>query len=89
LQQPKQNLAVTDARLKIISKKRVQITDAREKLAELAKQKDARLKIEQMRLKRVSLSNVTDNINAVFLRLGNDPTYELFILELLTHPSFT
>lgn len=43
---------IVDARNKIISKKRTQITDAREKLAELARQKDARLKLEQMRAKR-------------------------------------
>lgn len=45
---------VIDARNKIISKKRTQIVDAREKLAEIARQKDARLKLEQMRAKRVS-----------------------------------
>ncbi|XP_073943936.1 uncharacterized protein isoform X2 [Choristoneura fumiferana] len=43
---------IVDARLKIISKKRTQITDAREKLAELAKQKDARLKLNQLRGER-------------------------------------
>lgn len=46
---------VTDARNKIISKKRTQITDARDILADLAKQKDARIKLEQMRSHRVSL----------------------------------
>lgn len=59
MQPPKKNvpplkkLPVADARNKIISKKRIQITDAREKLAELAKQKDARLKLEKLRLDRV------------------------------------
>lgn len=48
---------VVDARNKIISKKRTQIIDAREKLAEIARQKDARLKLEQLRAKRVS-SNI-------------------------------
>ncbi|XP_047527701.1 polymerase delta-interacting protein 3-like [Vanessa atalanta] len=43
---------IIDARNKIISKKRTQITDAREKLAELARKKDARLRLEQMRAKR-------------------------------------
>lgn len=47
-------VTITDARNKIISKKRNQITDAREKLAQLAKQKDARLKLEKLRLDRVS-----------------------------------
>ncbi|XP_049867678.1 polymerase delta-interacting protein 3-like [Pectinophora gossypiella] len=49
---PARRLPIADARNKIISKKRNQITDAREKLAELAKQKDARLKLEQLRRKR-------------------------------------
>lgn len=52
---PRPKIPITDARNKIISKKRTQITDAREKLAEIAKKRDARLKIEQMRLKRVRL----------------------------------
>lgn len=43
-----------DARNKIISKKRIQITDARDKLAELAKQRDARLKLEHLKMQRVS-----------------------------------
>ncbi|KAI5637957.1 RNA recognition motif domain-containing protein [Phthorimaea operculella] len=43
---------ITDARNKIISKKRNQILDAREKLAELAKHKDARLKLDALRKKR-------------------------------------
>ncbi|XP_013195957.2 polymerase delta-interacting protein 3 isoform X1 [Amyelois transitella] len=45
-------LAITDARNKIISKKRTQIVDAREKLEELAKQRDARFKLEQLRKMR-------------------------------------
>lgn len=47
-------LPVVDARNKIISKKRIQITDARDKLAELAKQKDARLKLDKLRMKRMA-----------------------------------
>nr|ABG42999.1 polymerase delta interacting protein 3 [Bombyx mori] len=43
---------VMDARNKIISKKRIQITDARDKLAELAKQRDARLKLEHLKMQR-------------------------------------
>lgn len=46
---------ITDARNKIIFKKRTQITDAREKLAELAKQKDARLKLESLRRSRAKI----------------------------------
>ncbi|XP_026757849.1 polymerase delta-interacting protein 3-like [Galleria mellonella] len=48
-------LPLNDARNKIISKKRTQISDAREKLAELAKQKDARLKLDLLRKKRAQL----------------------------------
>nr|XP_021181347.2 polymerase delta-interacting protein 3 [Helicoverpa armigera] len=47
---------ITDARNKIISKKRTQITDAREKLAQLAKQKDARLKLEKLRQERARIT---------------------------------
>ncbi|CAG9783790.1 unnamed protein product [Diatraea saccharalis] len=64
----KKKLPVTDARLKIISKKRIQITDAREKLSELAKQKDARLKIEQMRLKRVTHGVIVKHASTAHIR---------------------
>ncbi|CAH2264054.1 jg16412 [Pararge aegeria aegeria] len=46
----KQN--VIDARNKIISKKRTHIVDAREKLAEMAKLKDARIKLEELRARK-------------------------------------
>ncbi|KAJ8722674.1 hypothetical protein PYW07_003854 [Mythimna separata] len=52
---------ITDARNKIISKKRTQITDAREKLAQLAKQKDARLKLEKLRLERARVPGPVRN----------------------------
>lgn len=41
--------SVEDARFKIIQKKRKNIGDAREKLAQIAKQSDARLKLEKLR----------------------------------------
>ncbi|XP_050344854.1 polymerase delta-interacting protein 3-like [Nymphalis io] len=67
----KQN--IFDARNKIISKKRTQITDAREKLAELARQKDARLRLEQMRAKRAGKlqggSSITQN-HGKFIKLN-------------------
>lgn len=50
---------ITDARNKIISKNRTQITDARDKLAQLAKQKDARFKLEKLRLERAKLQGQT------------------------------
>ncbi|XP_011494593.1 PREDICTED: polymerase delta-interacting protein 3-like [Ceratosolen solmsi marchali] len=40
---------IEDARLKIIQKKRNHITDARDKLAQIAKQSDARLKLQKLR----------------------------------------
>ncbi|XP_058800306.1 polymerase delta-interacting protein 3-like [Phymastichus coffea] len=41
--------SIEDARFKIIQKKRKHIGDAREKLAQIAKQSDARLKLEKLR----------------------------------------
>ncbi|CAG5090926.1 Similar to POLDIP3: Polymerase delta-interacting protein 3 (Homo sapiens), partial [Cotesia congregata] len=46
---PKRPEVVTDARMKIIQKNRAKLTDARDKLAEIAKQSDARLKLEKLR----------------------------------------
>jgi len=43
---------IIDARQKIIQKNRQRLTDAREKLGELAKQTDARLKLEKLRVSR-------------------------------------
>ncbi|KAF7996047.1 hypothetical protein HCN44_009832 [Aphidius gifuensis] len=48
---------VTDARLKIIQKNREKLTDARDKLAEIAKQSDARLKLEKLRASNVNKQN--------------------------------
>ncbi|KAM3963003.1 polymerase delta interacting protein 3 [Aphomia sociella] len=56
-------LPVNDARNKIISKKRTQISDAREKLAELAKQKDARQKLDLLRKKRAQLQGIQGRKN--------------------------
>ncbi|KAJ4441598.1 uncharacterized protein [Periplaneta americana] len=44
--------AVGDARLRIIQKNRQKLTDARDKLAEIAKQTDARLKLDKLRENR-------------------------------------
>lgn len=46
-----------DARNKIISKRRNQFTDAREKLMQKAKQKDARLKLQQLREKKIAINH--------------------------------
>lgn len=51
--------SVGDARLRIIQKNRQKLTDARDKLAEIAKQTDARLKLDKLRENRVKL---IDNI---------------------------
>ncbi|KAG6442607.1 polymerase delta-interacting protein 3 isoform X2 [Manduca sexta] len=63
---PSSQHTVSDARNKIISKTRTQITDAREKLAQFGKHKDARLKLEQLRLQKTNKTpmvgrNVTQN----------------------------
>lgn len=47
--------SVGDARLRIIQKNRQKLTDARDKLAEIAKQSDARLKLDKLRENRVEL----------------------------------
>lgn len=54
---------VTDARFKIIQKNREKLTDARDKLAEIAKQSDARIKLDKIRAsqykKDVQLSGIS------------------------------
>ncbi|XP_068629869.1 polymerase delta-interacting protein 3-like [Battus philenor] len=57
---PKQNHKIIDARNKIISKKRTQIRDAREKLTQLGKLKDARLKLQQLREKRLKTTKIKE-----------------------------
>lgn len=44
---------ISDARLRIIQKNRLKLTDAREKLVQIAKQSDARLKLEKIRERRM------------------------------------
>lgn len=44
---------IGDARNRIIQKKRLHLTDARDKLCELAKTTDARQKLEKLRLSRL------------------------------------
>ncbi|KAJ9593033.1 hypothetical protein L9F63_015302 [Diploptera punctata] len=50
--------ALSDARLRIIQKNRQKLTDARDKLAEIAKQTDARVKLEKLRENRSNPSGV-------------------------------
>ncbi|KAK3932555.1 Polymerase delta-interacting protein 3 [Frankliniella fusca] len=49
---------ITDARNRIIQKKRLQLTDARDKLCELAKQTDVRLKLENLRETRLGHNGI-------------------------------
>ncbi|XP_075220253.1 uncharacterized protein LOC142323852 isoform X1 [Lycorma delicatula] len=71
---------VADARLKIIQKSRLKITDAREKLAEIAKQSDARLKLKKIQEKRLKTGQRQKNRQQVPLILRSvnpsitDPT---------------
>ncbi|XP_021931285.1 uncharacterized protein LOC110835413 isoform X2 [Zootermopsis nevadensis] len=51
-----------DARLRIIQKNRQKLTDARDKLAEIAKQTDARFKLDKLRENR---SNASPNLSRV------------------------
>ncbi|CAH0604743.1 unnamed protein product [Chrysodeixis includens] len=69
-QPPSQKVPIADARNKIISKKRTQITDAREKLAQLAKQKDARFKLEKLRLERARIQGAVNTIPNKFQNRG-------------------
>lgn len=55
---PPQNKPVVDARNRIIQKKRQQLTDARDKLCELAKRTDARQKLEKLRELRLGHDGV-------------------------------
>lgn len=48
-----------DARLRIIQKNRQKLTDARDKLVEIAKQTDARLKLDKLRENRVKFIDHT------------------------------
>ncbi|XP_034840627.1 polymerase delta-interacting protein 3-like isoform X3 [Maniola hyperantus] len=57
-QLPIKKLNVIDARNKIISRKRTQIMDAREILADIAKQKDARLRLQELRAKKQAMARV-------------------------------
>ncbi|XP_067013669.1 polymerase delta-interacting protein 3 [Anabrus simplex] len=47
------NSGISDARLRIIQKNRQKLTDARDKLVEIAKKSDARLKLEKLRESRM------------------------------------
>ncbi|XP_015430881.1 PREDICTED: uncharacterized protein LOC107187323 [Dufourea novaeangliae] len=49
---------ITDARFKIIQKNREKLTDARDKLAEIAKQSDARLKLDKIRASQLQKVDV-------------------------------
>ncbi|XP_049786462.1 uncharacterized protein LOC126251785 [Schistocerca nitens] len=61
---------ISDARLKIIQNKRQKLTDARDKLAEIAKKSDAREKLEKLRLKRMK-GRPGSQVNANITRRTN------------------
>ncbi|XP_077265968.1 uncharacterized protein LOC143899508 [Temnothorax americanus] len=54
---------ITDARFKIIQKNREKLTDARDKLAEIAKQSDARLKLDKIRASHYKKIDVLSGIS--------------------------
>lgn len=61
---------ISDARLKIIQNKRQKLTDARDKLAEIAKKSDAREKLEKLRQKRLK-GRPGSQVNANITRRTN------------------
>lgn len=73
---------MTDARFKIIQKNREKLTDARDKLAEIAKQSDARLKLDKLRAGHVkkkepligSISRKTGRNGRISLMTNKIPT---------------
>ncbi|KAG6442610.1 hypothetical protein O3G_MSEX002486 [Manduca sexta] len=89
---PSSQHTVSDARNKIISKTRTQITDAREKLAQFGKHKDARLKLEQLRLQKTNKTpmvgrNVTQN-QGKFVRqkLNRERVFTDSSRQVVSHP---
>lgn len=60
---------MTDARFKIIQKNREKLTDARDKLAEIAKQSDARLKLDKI---RASHFKKTDHLSGISRKTGRN-----------------
>ena len=63
-----------DARLRIIQKNRQKLTDARDKLAEIAKQTDARLKLDKLRENRVKLIDIKNMNNFITISKKNNVT---------------
>jgi hypothetical protein len=73
-----------DARLRIIQKNRQKLTDARDKLAEIAKQTDARLKLDKLRENRVKLiyniCYIYINENYNFITISKKHNYTGFLI---------
>ncbi|CAK9834591.1 Polymerase delta-interacting protein 3 [Anthophora retusa] len=61
---------ITDARFKIIQKNREKLTDARDKLAEIAKQSDARLKLDKIRASQ--LKKIETQIPGISRKTGRN-----------------
>ncbi|XP_076627452.1 uncharacterized protein LOC143344836 [Colletes latitarsis] len=61
---------ITDARFKIIQKNREKLTDARDKLAEIAKQSDARLKLDKIRASQ--LKKVESQLPGISRKTGRN-----------------
>ena len=61
---------ITDARFKIIQKNREKLTDARDKLAEIAKQTDARLKLDKIRASQ--LKKIETQIPGISRKAGRN-----------------
>lgn len=61
---------LTDARFKIIQKNREKLTDARDKLAEIAKQSDARLKLDKIRASQ--LKRIDPQVSGISRKTGRN-----------------
>lgn len=75
---------VTDARFKIIQKNRQKLTDARDKLAEIAKQSDARLKLDKI---RASQYKKIDTIAGISRKTGRNGRLSLSTNKIPSLPS--
>ncbi|XP_031834298.1 uncharacterized protein LOC116427731 [Nomia melanderi] len=78
---------ITDARFKIIQKNREKLTDARDKLAEIAKQSDARLKLDKIRASQ--LKKVETQLPGISRKTGRNGRLSLSTNKMppmLPHP---
>lgn len=76
---------VTDARFKIIQKNREKLTDARDKLAEIAKQSDARIKLDKIRASH--LKKIDAQIPGISRKTGRNGRLSLSTNKMPSMPA--